>query len=481
LPDDPEQREAIRELQASIANAAIALTAGQMDTISRQLPVLLDESETLEYPALEAEALLVQSRFEMVSGRAAAARAATFASASKAVRARDNELVARAWLALPDIALNAKGDLQEIMQLVELASSYIAQLPPNHPLEADFHGARGETLIRLGELERGVADLRTAVDISRARNLPNLSQHLTRLAWGLTSLHQPEAANQAATEALAITEQEFGTMHPLYATALKEVARVKSQLGHREQALDLQKQVVTIEETLFANAHPTLATSIERLGWTYTQTGRFDEAIASFERALAMERGFEDPNWNNIAATYNDLGDAYISKGDYDQARQALEAALAVWVEQDQKVAIGIALGNLGNTSNRAGRYAEAADYCQRSYDNDVQFLPPEHPDLAYPLTCLGEARLGEGKAKDALAPLQQAHALRNRIDVDEAALAWTRWLYGRALSESGTDTTTGIRYVRFAEDIFTKLGDATRVELADVERWLDQHGLSVE
>jgi tetratricopeptide (TPR) repeat protein len=477
MPDDPDQRATIERLQVEVVNAGIALSAGQMDTVADRLPELLAAARSVDYPALEAETLLVQSRFEMFSGRPAAARDATYAAASKAVRARDNELVARAWLTLPGIALNSKGKLDEILQLLDLAASYIAQLPPDHPLEADFHGARGEIRMRQGNLEQGVNDMRTAVAISRSLNLPDLATRLTRLAWGLSHLHEPEKAQQIAQEALAISQREFGPQHPQYAQALKELARVHSQLGHRDTALALQSQVVTIEENLFPDAHPLLAVSIERLGWTYTQVGRFDDAIVAFKRALSMEQSFDDPNWNNVAAAYNDLGDAYISIGAYELAREALESALNVWVEQGQNLAIGIALGNLGNASNRAGRHSEAADYCQRGYDNDLQYLPAGHPDLAYPLTCLGEARLGEGDPQAALAPLQQAHSLRNRIDVDEASLAWTRWLYGRALWESGQNTATGMSHIHFAKETFTTMGDAATSELADVTNWLDAHG----
>jgi len=478
LPEDPDERAILDQLQVAVADAAVALSAGRVASVGSSLPDLLIQSAALGYPPLEAEALLLQSRFESSFGRAASAKDATYAAAAKAVLARDNELIARAWLTLPRIAINTKGDLDEIAQLLELARSYIAQLPDDHPLEADFHGTRGELRLRRGELDTGVEDMRTAVRISRELNLPDLPSQLTRLAWGLAHLYQPAEAFTVALEARDMTEREFGPNHPEYAHALKELARVQSQLGNREEALVLQSQAVAIDEALYPDAHPVLAGSIERLGWTYTQVGRFEDAIAAFERAIAMEHALEEANWTNIAAAYNDLGDAYISKGDYPSARTALEKALDVWIDQGHNLGIGIALGNLGNTSNRAGRYAEAADYCKRGYDNDARYLPVDHPDLAYSLTCLGEAYVGAQNPVAAIAPLKRAHRLRDRNDIDKASLAWTRWLYGRALWESGRDRDTGMEYVRFAVDTFSGIGTATSSELASVQDWLAEHGL---
>ena len=80
---------------------------------------------------------------------------------------------------------------------------------------------------------------------------------------------------------------------------------------------------------------------------------------------------------------------------------------------------------------------------------------------------------MGAQQPRAALVPLARAHALRDRIDMDEASLAWTRWLYGRALVESGESPSLGMRYVIFAQDTFTGMAEMAASELADVQAWL--------
>jgi eukaryotic-like serine/threonine-protein kinase len=389
------------------------------------------------------------------------------------VLARDNELIARTWLTLPGTMLNNQAELKAAMQLIELAQPYISQLPPQHPLEAHFHAIRGEILLRQGAPGEGVKNLRAAVAIGRELKLPELAPLLSRLSWGLSSLRENTEAASAAREGVDVSWRDFGPDHPQHARALLEWARSEATMGYRESAVAAIESAAAIEEAAYAGPSPRLAATLEILGRSYSQTGRYPEAISTFERAIEMEQSFDVPNRGNIAAAYNDMGHTYISMGEYDAARSALESALAIWQQQHLPTMIGIGLGRLGNVSNRAGLFAEAADYCRRALANDALFLPPNHPDLAHPLSCLGEALLNTDNAESALEPLERAHQLLNRIDVDESSLAWTRWLYGRALYESGRDRQLGLRYVRFARDTFTSMGDAAGSELHDVTTWL--------
>jgi hypothetical protein len=85
---------------------------------------------------------------------------------------------------------------------------------------------------------------------------------------------------------------------------------------------------------------------------------------------------------------------------------------------------------------------------------------------------------MGLGAYADAVDVLNRAEALRDRPDIDEGSLAWTRWLLGKALWESGVDRTQATDYIRFARGVFEGLGPAAASELADTDRWLGDQGL---
>ena len=215
---------------------------------------------------------------------------------------------------------------------------------------------------------------------------------------------------------------------------------------------------------------------MERLAWSLKENGRYDEAIATGHRVLALEQTFEAPRLDVLAAVQNTLGDVYISQGDYPLAVQSFESALETIRKSGDKPNIELALNNLGKTANRAGDHAAAATYCRDALAVAETYLAQDHPDLGYALSCIGESLLGMSKPARAIVPLGRAHAVRARLDVAEGPLAWTRWLYGRALWESGSDRELGAKYVGFARRVFREMGESTQSELFEVETWLDEH-----
>jgi len=479
LPEDPARRAQIEALRDQLAANRSQLSAGRLDQVRGGVDGFVALARQYEFPPLEAEALLLRSSVELQSGRSAAAKEALYAAAAKAVQARDNELIARAWIALAMLLVENEADPEEAQDVLQLAQSYIAQLPARHPLEARFHDARARALATVGSYQQVLKDEQVAVDISRSGNDPALPVYLARLANMLGHMHRLDEAQAVANEAIVMADEIFGRQHPSYAAALVAAAGVATLRGKHGEALRLREQVLQITEAAYPPGHPALADVLERLAWSLKENGRYAEAIAAAERALGLERAFETPRWAVLSTVQNTLGDVYISLGNYDLAMQALQAALRAVRKSGNKPQVGLALNNLGNAANRAGDHAAAEAYCRDALDIDETYLAADHPDLGYALSCIGEALLGAGKPDQALAPLRRAHGVRDRLDIAVGSLAWTRWLYGRALWESGADRSLGLTYVTFARRVFLEMGESARSELADVETWLTAHDLA--
>jgi tetratricopeptide (TPR) repeat protein len=479
LPEDATQRQAIKALREDLAVARSRLAAGELTQVRDAVPSYVALSEQVEYPSLQAESLLLRGAVEQQSGRSALAREALYAAAAKAVLARENELVARTWIALAQLFVEQEGDAREALSVLQLAQSYIAQLSSGHPLEARFHEARARALTLAGDYQQVAKDIQVAVDISRAADHATLSLYLSRLSTALVQLHRLDEAQAVANEAIVRAEETFGRHHPSYAAALVGAASVATMRGNHSEALRLRQRVLEITQQAYSPGHPRLVTALERLAWSLKETGRFDEAIATAERALALELGFEAPRLGVLSQVHNTLGDVYVSVGDYPMALEALEAVLEMVRRSGDKPGVGLALNNLGNTANRAGDHGAAVAYCRDALAVDETHLVTDHPDLGYSLSCIGEALLGAGNPRQALVPLARAHGVRDRLDIVEGSLAWTRWLYGRALWESGSDKRLGLIYVRFAERIFLEMGASAGSERADVVNWLGQRGLA--
>ena len=472
LPEDPAARQRIAQAKATAIEVETLLATGRTDDAMRLLAA--DGGAVPEdYPPVAAEWLILRGSAEARSGAGETARSTLYEATSKAVLSRDSELIARAWLELSRLHVDFRTRINEAFDVLRVTESYVSPLPAEHPLRASFHHLRGQALLRVSRLDEGNADLTRAIALGRATNAPQLDEFLLTKSWALSLLHDVGQAGRFSAEALALTRTTVGEAHPKYARALIEAARIDTALGNVTQATRMLEAALAILEAVYPQGSPDVASTLDQLGWALKNDGRYEEALAALERGVALEQSFETPRLRTLGSLNNTLGDIYLSLGDYERAERHMQQALDAWTRTDGGTAVGVGLNNLGNLANRRGDHLAAETYCARALENDSAYLDAENPSLAFPLTCLGEALLGQRRAADALAPLSRAEALRNRPDLAPGALAWTRWLYGRALAESGGDVERGLGYVRESRRVFADMGAAAESELGDLDTWL--------
>ena len=472
----PETERALKQLQQhsqSLAKLNGEASASNSDQLAVELELLLQQINDLHYPPLLAQGLLLQAQIAKELGNTELAKRAYYSASGAAVRARDNELAASAWVGLTNLLVNTENQLVEAQQVLQLSQAHVTQLPANHPLEGAFHLARAEILTANGSYRAALKQIQAAIAIARKTDHVSLAFALTQAAHVQTQLHELSAAQASSSEASSIAKATFGNEHPNYARTLSALVRINGLQGDNERALRYGEQILEIFLGAYGERHIDVVNTLERIAWNAKELGYYDQALRTSQRALQVENGFESPRPLTLALIHNTLGDVHISQGNYPEAVKELQASLQAVEESGHKPRLGLALNNLGNVANRASKFDEAKAYCERALVVDESYLAVDHPDLAYPLTCIGESLLGANLAKAALAPLARAHSLRNRPNFAPGSLAWTRWLYGRALWESGSDPALGERYVRFARRTFTQMKQGTKSELNDVEHWM--------
>ena len=129
-----------------------------------------------------------------------------------------------------------------------------------------------------------------------------------------------------------------------------------------------------------------IATSLSQLGWYLKELGRYDEAHEALQRSLKIQNAGQ-PNYSQLAVTHNALADLFISRETYPQARQHLQLAIDCWRKFDRNSDVAIGLGTLANLANREGLYAEGLGYARQAYDEDIQVLGIDHPELRRGIT----------------------------------------------------------------------------------------------
>jgi tetratricopeptide (TPR) repeat protein len=167
---------------------------------------------------------------------------------------------------------------------------------------------------------------------------------------------------------------------------------------------------------------------------------QYDRAFSDIDRALAIHRRVLGPDhpW-----TINDE----LNRGDWLERAGRLDEALAVdrsTVAHFQRVLgeghpqVGLATSNLGEVLSLLGRYDEAA----AAYERALAILRESGSDkaiLAWVLTGLGRARVGQKMPETAIAPLEEALSIREAVHAPASQLAETRFALARALwSQAG-------------------------------------------
>jgi serine/threonine-protein kinase len=181
------------------------------------------------------------------------------------------------------------------------------------------------------------------------------------------------------TESIGPLEQAIAkdpSFAPAYA-ALATAYASRSGEFRRDIPDEVRKLRAAVEQAI--RLDPLLAEAHGALGMLYARDARWVESEKSFRRAIELDRGSSAAHAEYAAFLLRPLGRVEEA---LDQLRMA---------EKNDPLSTQIQ-SNLGWVLISAGRYDEAAGYCNK--------LPADHPDRNM---CLGRALLGRGRTEEAI------------------------------------------------------------------------------
>ncbi len=478
-PDNPDDARASEALGSVIARTRAQLRAGHVEQALAQAGEHVTQAERIRFPPLEANALILLADAYRSAARPREAEETYLRAAAKSVQARDPELAAYAWLRLPQIGVRLNKGVSHAEQQLTMAASYVEQLPPESQFRGWLLRQRGMLLVQSGDHDDGVRLLRDAVEFARTNDLQALPEYLDDLSWGLLGMYRLEEAETVSEESLVLMRDKYGADHPLYAGALRQRSRIASRRGDDAAAIDLLEAAMAIIRETHPPNHPRSLVGLNDTAWSLKNLGRWEEASRHLDEAIRVQGAMEEPQYTILGSSHNIYADLHMSREEYARARAHLERAIEYWTHPDGGMAnanLGIAYNNLGNLSNREGRFKEAREHCERALAFDVDQFGEDFTGTAFPLSCLGEAYTGLGRLEEAIAVLERAHALREAPGMSPSSLAWSRWLLGRALWEAEADRARARSYIEFAYNQFSADGAGAASETADIQRWMKQH-----
>jgi len=333
-------------------------------------------------------------------------------------------------------------------------------------------------LDRLGELKQTVGQyeeskllLTEALILARKIDHLSLPQVLVGLASATLRLGELEAAEGFASESESISR--LTDNQPGLLAALGVLAAIVEPQNNKRDSLKYTSEAADIARGIADDL--ALIRSLSRHGWFLKENGMYEEAQKVFDEALGLCEQ-ESPDYDLLASLHNGCADLWMSLEDYERARMHMELTISYWQKYDRIADAAIGLNNLANLCNREQAYDDALRFARESLEAELVYVGMDHPNVAFPLTCIGESLIGLGDHAEALGPLEQALSIRDNHNVAIGNVAWTRWLLGRALVESGQDTSRGMALVNKARLQLTGMGQAAESEVKDIEHWLQQN-----
>jgi serine/threonine protein kinase/tetratricopeptide (TPR) repeat protein len=197
----------------------------------------------------------------------------------------------------------------------------------------------------------------------------------------------------------------------------------------------------------------------------------YARALAAADRSIDITRRLLGPDDPLTIAWQADKGDWQRAAGRLDEALQTDIAARGQFerVLGREHPRVAIVLVNEGEVLNLLARYEEA----EVAYDRAVQIFRQSATDpdvVAWALTGLGRARLGEDRPAAAVAPLEEALASRLARHVSHELLGETRFALARALWSQPAERPRALELAASADaDV---AGD--KKSLAEIDAWLE-------
>jgi serine/threonine-protein kinase len=312
---------------------------------------------------------------------------------------------------------------------------------------------------------------------------PGVANSLRNLAAVHLLTGDYEEAQALHEQALAIWEETLGSHHPEAAGCLNNLAIIQEHRGNYEEAKTLHGRVLAIYEEALGPKHPSVAVSLHNLALVHHASGDYDEAKALNARALAINEAAFEPEHPRVAESLHSLASNYAASGEHDEARGLFERVLAIYEKTlgPEHPALAMALNGLAFVHRVSGDLERAKVLDERALAIFEKTLNPEHPYVAYPLVDLAQVALEQHRPIDAVPLAQRAVAVWEKGGVPARDLAAGRFVLARALWEApasaGRDRRRAVPLAEQARDAYRDAGKDKAKDLAEVEKWLREHG----
>ncbi len=438
VPDDPDVRERIRDLRASLARVKVHEDAGRYARGLALAKVAVQRARVVGHAPVLAESLLREGSLALATGDTDRAEPLLREAIQTASAGRDDLTAARAWVALVAVVGHGQARAEPAQELIDAARAAVARAGAPVEQQVQLAIVTGATFVQQGRLEDAQDQFQLALERQRAASGP---QHPTmgRIYNNLAAVNllrqDAHAAKRNLERAIDLQERTHGPGHPSVAPMKANVAALLLRQGRTRESKELLNESLQVWEASGARNEVYIGQANLSLAQAELFDGRPDEAEVRARRSLAT---FEATHAHHP-----------------DVAR---------------------ALSMVGASVHAQGRAAEALVLLERALAVGEETLSEDHDDLASLLTELGAVQLDLGQREAAVGSLERALSIRTMRPGMPTELPRLRFAMARATVAS--DPERALRLARNARAGFEALPreHPMRRHLNDVDAWIAEH-----
>ena len=309
-----------------------------------------------------------------------------------------------------------------IIAVTAVVCSFVSQ--GQSRVEAEEHNKRGLTLYRESKLTEAEAEYRQGMAVARSIGGEGLVEYtalISNLAVVLQMQGRIAEARQLLDESISIGTTKLGNRGPTLAHALNNVALMEMAEARLDQAVALLKRALSLKYV----DDRTRAGTMHNLAAAYFDMGQRNKAESMFQTVIEEYDRLGMKDEAAPALTY--LAKLVAGKGDRTRAEALLRKALDLRKEAfgPEHLNVSFSLTDLGDFETTRGRYAEAIEYFEQALQVVEPVLGKDHLFSVATLFHYGEAKRRQGRYEEALALYERTGKILERhYGPDHARLA---------------------------------------------------------
>jgi tetratricopeptide (TPR) repeat protein len=440
------------------------------------------EARQVGYRPMTAQALHALGLVQENSGKLAEAEQSWQAASSDAIASNSDRTAANSLAALVDLLIE-RSKPAEAQRLADLAKAELERTDQPVALRMRLMIALSRLRLLEGKRTEALAILDDAIAVATkdgGSDSAAVAQPLGVKVQVLAELGRLDDALAAATRSVELRARDDGTAHPLYAFALGNRGNVYVELGQLDKAFADLRRAREILVAAFGPDTPQIGWIENNLSQIAGELGDWNEALRAGRAGLALlekTRGRDDPQ---LAQPLDNIGSALRHLGKLDEADRELQRAeaLAEPLGHDNPV-VASALVELGELRLVQHRARDALELFERARDILVKASGKDHPEATAADSAIGRAQLAAGDARAAQTTLAATVAALERAHGDPGQLALTRLALADALWALGGRPAALAAVAKAEADLAPLPAGSIKLVHDDVATWKARHAPS--